>query len=83
MHYVVTPETLPNTRGALIDRGSNGGLAGGDVRVISNSSRTLNVQVVDNHQFIKIKNCNCENCNKKPAWACHRCYETVCIYCRR
>ena len=36
--------------GALVDRGSNGGLAGDDVRIISKSLRTVHVQGIDNHQ---------------------------------
>ena len=42
-------------RGALVDRGSNGGLAGDDVQVISKISRTVNVQCIDNHQCINIQ----------------------------
>ena len=45
---------ITKTRGALIDRGANGGLVGGDVRVISKSSRAVNVQGMDNHQCVNI-----------------------------
>ena len=35
--------------GSLIDRGANGGLAGGDVRVLSYTGRTVSVTGIDNH----------------------------------
>ena len=39
---------------ALVDRGANGGSAGDDVRVISKISHVVNVQGIDNHQFMNI-----------------------------
>ena len=45
---------ITKTRVALIDRGANGGLAGDDVRLVSNSSRIIHVQGIDNHQCINI-----------------------------
>ena len=45
---------ITKTRGALIDRGANGVLVGNDVRIISKSSRTVNVQGIDNHKCINI-----------------------------
>ena len=45
---------ITKTRGALVDRGANGGLAGDDVRIISKSLRTVNVQGIDNHQCTNI-----------------------------
>ena len=41
-------------RGALVDRGANGGLAGSDVRAIHVSSREVDVQGIDNHQLTNI-----------------------------
>ena len=38
-----------STIGSLIDRGANGGLAGGDVRVLSYTGRTVSVTGIDNH----------------------------------
>ena len=36
---------ITNIRGALVDRGANGELVGDDVRVISKTSRAVNVQI--------------------------------------
>ena len=41
-------------RGALVDRGANGGICGGDVRIISKSGRMVDVQGIDNHQVVDI-----------------------------
>ena len=41
-------------RGALVDRGANGGLAGSDVRVITVSICEVDVQGIDNHQLTNI-----------------------------
>ena len=54
MHYTVIREILPKTRGALVDKGSNGGLAGDDIRIISKSSHTVNIQGIDNNQCVNI-----------------------------
>jgi len=40
--------------GALVDRGANGGIAGGDVRVINRTGRQVDVQGIDNHQIVDI-----------------------------
>ena len=37
--------------GSLIDRGTNGGLAGSDVRILSRSSRKCTVTGVDSHEL--------------------------------
>jgi hypothetical protein len=36
---------------SLIDRGANGGLAGGDVRVLERSDRRVSITGIDNHQI--------------------------------
>ena len=41
-------------RGALVDRGANGGICGNDVRIISKSGRMVDVQGIDNHQVVDI-----------------------------
>ena len=41
-------------RGALVDRGANGGLAGSDVRPIHRTARSVDVQGIDNHQVTNI-----------------------------
>jgi hypothetical protein len=41
-------------RGALVDRGANGGIAGDDVCIISDSGCQVDVQGIDNHQIVDI-----------------------------
>lgn len=41
-------------RGALVDRGANGGICGSDVRVINKTGRMVDFQVIDNHQVVDI-----------------------------
>ena len=41
-------------RGALVDRGANGGLAGNDVRVISKTDRLVDVSGLDNHEMTNL-----------------------------
>src|SRR5688572_9177320 len=36
-------------RGALVDRGANGGIAGEDVRIIAKTGRQVDIQGIDNH----------------------------------
>ena len=46
--------TLPR-KGALIERGANGSLAGSDVRVISQvNDRKVNAEGIENHQLTDI-----------------------------
>ena len=39
---------------SLVDRGANGGVAGSDVRIITRSHRTVDIQGIDNHQVTDI-----------------------------
>ena len=41
-------------RGALVDRGANGGICGNDVRIISKTGRSVDVQGINNHQITDI-----------------------------
>ena len=41
-------------KGALIDRGANGGVAGQDVRVIAKSDSSVNITGIDNHEMKNI-----------------------------
>jgi hypothetical protein len=51
-----TSSTSSHQHGALIDRGSNGGVAGDDVRVIRiGPHRTVDVQGIANHRIINIR----------------------------
>ena len=45
---------VTSRRRALVDRGANGGICGNDVRVISKTGQTVDVQGVDNHQIVDI-----------------------------
>ena len=36
---------------SLVDRGSNGGVAGSDVRIISKTHRKVDIQGIDNHRL--------------------------------
>ena len=47
-------EVIAPRRGALVDRGANGGICGDDVRVISKTTRNVDVQGIDNHQIVNI-----------------------------
>jgi len=38
-------------RGALVDRGANGGIAGDDVRIIAKTGRQVDIQGIDNHRI--------------------------------
>ena len=42
-------------RGALIDRGANGGIVGDDARIIAETSRVVNVQGIRDHQVTDLK----------------------------
>ena len=46
--YVVSKCDSPSQH-SLVDRGSNGGVAGNDVRVISKTDRKVDIQGIDNH----------------------------------
>ena len=37
--------------GSLVDRGANGGIAGGDIRVINKTTKSVNIRGIDNHQI--------------------------------
>ena len=43
-----------DSRGALVDRGANGGICGSDVRIIHKTGRKVDVQGIDNHQVVDI-----------------------------
>ena len=43
--------TTYSARGALVDRGANGGIAGNDVKIVSKTGRKINVTGINNHQL--------------------------------
>jgi hypothetical protein len=51
----VSAHKSSHTGRALIDRGTNSGIAGNDVRIISTTGRTVDVTGIDNHQLCSIK----------------------------
>ena len=55
--YSVSKANRHATRGSLVDRGANGGLAGSDMVVISTdtSGRTINVSGIDGHQLSNLE----------------------------
>ena len=52
--YRVSAHSHSSTSHSLVDRGANGGVAGSDVRIISNSLRSVDIQGIDNHQLNNI-----------------------------
>ena len=47
-------KTSASKRGASVDRGANGGLAGSDVRALHKTDQQVDVEGIDNHQLINI-----------------------------
>ena len=52
---IVTKHQSTSARGALVDRGANGGIAGNDVKILSYTDRVINVTGIDNHQLTDIR----------------------------
>jgi hypothetical protein len=54
--YKVSANVASGTkRGALVDRGANGGILGNDVRVILQHMRMVEVTGIDNHELNQLK----------------------------
>ena len=53
MEYTVSNH-LRSGDGSLVDRGANGGIAGGDVRIINKTTKSVNIRGIDNHQLTNI-----------------------------
>ena len=51
IQYTVTNSQTHIKRGALVDRGANGGIAGSDVRLIAKTNRHVDIQGIDNHRM--------------------------------
>ena len=51
IQYTVTTSQTQTKRGALVDRGANGGIAGSDVRLIAKTDRHVDIQGIDNHRM--------------------------------
>jgi hypothetical protein len=56
MHSIVYQASAHRStrRGALVDRGANGGIAGEDVRITSKTGKFVDVQGIDNHHLVDI-----------------------------
>ena len=54
MTYKVSSTQATQSKGALIDRGANGGIAGDDIRIIAKTGRSVDIQGIDNHRINEI-----------------------------
>eukprot|EP00934_Nitzschia_sp_Nitz4_P006215 Nitzschia sp. Nitz4//scaffold143_size57137//53597//57072//NITZ4_006523-RA/size57137-processed-gene-0.42-mRNA-1//1//CDS//3329536473//6205//frame0 len=52
LRYNVAANTNSPSRGALVDRGANGGMAGADTRIIARTDRNVDVTGIDNHELV-------------------------------
>ena len=52
--YSVSQRHISSSKGALIDRRANGGLAGSDTQVLSKTDCVVNIQGINNHQVTNI-----------------------------
>ena len=59
----------PNNQ--LVDRGSNGGLAGSDMRVIYKTHRKINISGIDNHEVNGLDVGHCCNPPQHFSWKSH------------
>ena len=80
MVYEISQRSVART-GSLIDRGTNGLIAGSDVSVLetNNPQRHVNVREIDNHEFSNISIISCagviESQKKNSIY-----YTPICIY---
>ena len=54
VEYCVSKHHSANSSFSLVDRGANGGVAGSDVRPIFQTTRTVDIRGIDNHQVTNI-----------------------------
>ena len=54
MTYKVSSTQATKSKGALIDRGANGGIAEDYVRIIARTGRSVDIQVIDNYRINEI-----------------------------
>jgi hypothetical protein len=52
--YSISSSHITGNKGALVDRGANGGIAGSDVRVINKTGKSVDIQGIDNHRITQI-----------------------------
>jgi hypothetical protein len=53
--YTITKLENRSKRGALVDRGANGGIIGNDAKVLYTHQRTVDVTGIDNHELSSLK----------------------------
>ena len=51
LRYVISRNNVSSYNGALVDCGASGGIAGNDVRIITTSTRRVDVSGIDNHEL--------------------------------
>ena len=54
MTYQVSATQASHSKGALIDRGANGRIAGNDVGIIATTGKSVDIQGIDNHRSKEI-----------------------------
>ena len=52
--YQVSKHSVRSPRGAMVDRGANGGIAGNDCKIVELSGRRIDVTGINNHQISQI-----------------------------
>ena len=52
--YKISSNQNTQSKGALIDRGANNGIDGDNVRIISKTGRSVDIQGIDNHRINQI-----------------------------
>ena len=52
--YAISSCHAAGIKSSLVDRGANGGIAGDDVRIISKTGKTVDIQGIDNHRINEI-----------------------------
>ena len=62
MITVSNHERSLDARGALVDRGANGGVAGADTRLIRASGRHADITGIDNHKIKNVAIGTCGHC---------------------
>ena len=51
LQYKISRNNVSSNHGALVDRGANGGISGNDVRIITTSTRRVDVSGINNHEL--------------------------------
>ena len=54
MTYMVSSNQATKSKGALNDKGTIGGIAGDNVRIIAKTGRSVNIQGINNHRINEI-----------------------------